>query len=266
MAALNVNDTVDGSPDSDPTLTASGIAHSFGGLKVLTDVSLSASMRKIVGLIGPNGSGKTTLFNILSGFLRANRGNIALDGHNITGHTVQQRSRAGLLRTFQTPKVFDHMTVLENIMMGAYAQTQTGLFGAMLNLPSARRELGVVRESAIETCERFNILNLAHVKSGTLPAGQRRVVELARAYRARPRVLLLDEPSSGLSSGEVDELRGWIKMLADDGMAIMLVSHDMGLMDVCDTVNALYFGRIIARGSMEAIRANKDVQEAYLGG
>lgn len=248
-------------------LQVAGVAHSFGGLKVLTDVSFDVGHGNgIVGLIGPNGSGKTTLFNIVSGFLRPKAGRILLDGVDITEKSVQERSRAGLLRTFQTPRVFDHMSVLENVMMGAYAQTRAGMFASMFALPSARTELKTVREAALEICRKFEIERLADEKAGSLPAGLRRVVELARAYHAKPRVLLLDEPSSGLSTPEIEDLKSWIGTLAAEGMTIVLVSHDMGLMKVCDLVNVLYFGKIIATGPMSVIQENPDVRDAYLGG
>ncbi|MDF8357668.1 ABC transporter ATP-binding protein [Ensifer adhaerens] len=248
-------------------LQVSGVAHRFGGLKVLTDVNLEVGDgHGIVGLIGPNGSGKTTLFNIVTGFLRPNTGRILLDGDDITTKTVQQRSRAGLLRTFQAPRVFDNMSVLENVLLGAYARTRAGLLTSMLALPSARAEIEAVRASAFDICRKFGIERLAGEKAGSLPAGLRRIVELARAYHAKPRVLLLDEPSSGLSTPEIEELKAWIRVLAEEGISILLVSHDMGLMAVCDRVHVLYFGKIIATGPMSTIQENPDVQDAYLGG
>lgn len=250
---------------SEPLLSVQSVAHSFGGLHVLRDVSIGAAAGRVVGLIGPNGSGKTTLFNIITGFLQPKAGTVLLDGRDVTRASVQVRSRAGLLRTFQTPKVFEHMSVLENVMMGSHAATHGGFLATMFALPGPRAELAAVRRQAMETCEKFGISSIMAARSGGLPAGLRRVVELARSYQARPRLLLLDEPSSGLSAPEVEDLRRWIRMLADEGMGIVLVSHDMGLMNVCDEVNVLYFGRIIATGSMEEIRADEAVRNAYLG-
>lgn len=248
------------------TLQVTNIAHAFGGLEVLADVTFDAYGPGVVGLIGPNGSGKTTLFNIMSGFLKPKSGRVSLDGKDITGQSVQDRSRSGLLRTFQTPKVFDHMSVLENVVMGAYAHSRAGMFSTMLSLPSARKELTSLQDMAREVCHRFELDRLIDEQAGSLPAGQRRIVELARAYNARPRVLLLDEPSSGLSTPEIEELRQWIERLSSEGMSIVLVSHDMGLMSVCARVHVLYFGRIIASGPMDEIRENQSVRDAYLGG
>lgn len=248
-----------------PLLEVSGVAHNFGAHRVLTDVTLSAREHEIVGLIGPNGSGKTTLFNIVSGFLRPRGGEIRIDGKDVTRDTIQSRSRSRLLRTFQTPKVFEHMTVLENVMMGAHLATRSEMLATMFALPSATRELAGVREAALATCERFGIDHLRDIQTRDLPAGTRRVVELARAHQAKPRLLLLDEPSSGLSAAEIDDLRGWLRIFADEGIAIVLVSHDMGLMGVCDIVHVLYFGRIIATGPMAVIREDPAVRDAYLG-
>jgi ABC-type branched-subunit amino acid transport system ATPase component len=251
--------------NSEALLQVSAIAHSFSGLKVLSDVNLIAQHHQVVGLIGPNGSGKTTLFNIISGFLRPKVGEVRIDGKNINQHSVQMRSLLGLQRTFQIPKVFENMTVIENVMMGAHAETHAGLLSTMLALPHATKEMAAVKLSAGEICERFGIAHLADEKAGELPAGRRRIVELARAYKARPRLLLLDEPSSGLSAPEVDDLRHWIRVFADEGITIVLVSHDMGLMNVCDIVHVLYFGCIIATGPMAVIREDPAVRDAYLG-
>lgn len=246
-------------------LEVDGIAHSFGGLKVLTNLTLPVLDGKITGLIGPNGSGKTTCFNIITGFLQPDGGRVRFMGQDVTGFSIQERARAGMTRTFQAPKVFERMTVLENVMVGAYKSTTTGIVGSMLRTRAARRELGRMREAASAVCEKFGLTKHRNVLSGKLPAGQRRIVELARAYMTSPRLLLLDEPSSGLNSEEIEALRSWITALNRDGLTIVLVSHDMGLMTVSDTVHALYFGEIIASGSMESVEADPRVREAYLG-
>jgi len=246
-------------------LDVRNVAHRFGGLRVLEDVNIVAPQSHVVGLIGPNGSGKTTLFNIITGFIAPRGGTVAMNGRDVAGDSIQQRSRDGMLRTFQTPKVFEHMTVLENVMMGKHAHTSSGVLATMFALPGARRELAETRAAALATCERFGIAHLIDTRAGELPAGMRRVVEMARAHQAKPKLLLLDEPSSGLSTPEIETLRGWIRVFASEGTTVLLVSHDMGLMDVCDTVNVLYFGRVIATGPMAAIREDQKVRDAYLG-
>lgn len=251
---------------SAPILELQGVAHAFGGLTVLRDVSFAVARGGIAGLIGPNGSGKTTLFNIASGYLIPNAGQILLEGRPITRASVPARSRAGLIRTFQTPKVFGHMTVAENVAMGLYMATRSGFAGAMLRSPGARREYAGIKDRTAAMLDRFGLSHLALARAGDLPAGQQRIVEIARARMAAPRLLLLDEPSSGLSHDEVARLRHWIEELAAEGITILLVSHDMGLMQVCQQVYALYFGKIIASGSMAEIQADADVRDAYLGG
>lgn len=246
-------------------LRLEGLAHSFGGLQVLKQVNLDVPAGRLVGLIGPNGSGKTTCFNIASGFLRQVAGRVLMDGVDISASGVQQRSRAGLVRTFQAPKVFEHMTVLENLMVGAHKSTRTGVLAAMLGTRGSRAELAATRADAEQCAERFKLHALLATRAGLLPAGQRRIVELARAFMGRPRVLLLDEPSSGLNSAEIEVLRRWIVELNQDGLTVFLVSHDMGLMTVCDTVHVLYFGEIIASGSLAHVQDDARVREAYLG-
>ncbi|MCL4774995.1 MAG: ABC transporter ATP-binding protein [Burkholderiaceae bacterium] len=248
-----------------PLLEVDGIAHSFGGQKVLTNLGFPVLDGKITGLIGPNGSGKTTCFNIITGFLRPDGGCVRFGGRDVTRSSIQERARAGMTRTFQAPKVFERMTVLENVMVGMYKSTVAGFLGSMLQTRAARRELVRMREAATVVCDKFGLSRHRDVVTGKLPAGQRRVVELARAYMTTPRLLLLDEPSSGLNSHEIEVLRSWIHTLNREGLTIVLVSHDMGLMTVANTVHALYFGEIIASGSMESVEADSRVREAYLG-
>lgn len=248
-----------------PLMQLKGIAHHFGGLNVLTNVNVNVPQGKIVGLIGPNGSGKTTCFNIASGFLRPKAGSVVFDGQDVTHLSVQARGARGLVRTFQAPKVFEHMTVLENLMVGEYKSTSSGFFGSLLSLPSALQEFAGMRARATECAQRFGLQKLLDTNAGLLPAGQRRVVELARAYVGKPRILLLDEPSSGLNSEEIETLRHWIETLHQEGLTILLVSHDMGLMTVCDEAHVLYFGEIIASGTLAEVQDDQRVREAYLG-
>src|SRR5690606_646688 len=160
-AAMNEMRNARTAVSSEPLLSVQSVAHSFGGLHVLRDVSIGAAAGRVVGLIGPNGSGKTTLFNIITGFLQPKAGTVLLDGRDVT--------RAGLLRTFQTPKVFEHMSVLENVMMGSHAATHGGFLATMFALPGPRAELAAVRRQAMETCEKFGISSIMAARSGGLP-------------------------------------------------------------------------------------------------
>lgn len=251
----------------EPALLAlDGVGHSFGGLSVLRSVTFDVPTGEIVGLIGPNGSGKTTLFNIVSGYIRPLVGKILYRGMPFGRDTIQQRSHAGLVRTFQTPQVFEKMTVLENVMAGCCKLTRTSLLQDLLRTPTARSQLREIRDQAEAACERFKLADLRDLPAASLTAGQRRILEIARAVVGKPSLLLLDEPSSGLNAHEIENLREWIVRLnADDGMTVLLVSHDMALMTVASMVHTLYFGEIIASGDMAAIQRHPKVREVYLG-
>jgi ABC-type branched-subunit amino acid transport system ATPase component len=246
-------------------LEAQALGHAFGGLKVLREVNFGVTEGAITGLIGPNGSGKTTCFNILSGYLQPRAGRVRFDGHDVTTAAVAARSRRGLVRTFQAPQVFRDLSVLENLMMGGYRHGRCGPLADMLRTRSSRDDLARMEAEALATATRFGLRPLLHRRAGTLPAGQMRMVELARACVSQPRLLMLDEPSSGLSTPEIDALREWIVQLNRDGLTILLVSHDMGLMNVAHQVHVLYFGEIIATGGMADIQSDPRVRDAYLG-
>jgi ABC-type branched-subunit amino acid transport system ATPase component len=250
---------------TDPLLALRQVGHSFGGLAVLRSVTFDVPEGGIVGLIGPNGSGKTTLFNIVSGYIRPLAGEVAYRGVSIARDSIQRRGLAGLVRTFQTPQVFEQMTVLENIMVGCTKLTHTNMLQDLLRTPAARAQMQEIRRRAEAACERFHLGALSHLPAASLTAGQRRILEIARAVVGEPRLLLLDEPSSGLNAQEIEALRDWIVRLNEEGITVLLVSHDMGLMTVAHTVHTLYFGEIIASGDMAAIQRDARVREVYLG-
>jgi ABC-type branched-subunit amino acid transport system ATPase component len=241
------------------------VGRSFGGLSVLRNVSFAVPEGGIVGLIGPNGSGKTTLFNIVSGYLALDAGAIVYRGQQLRSESIQDRSRAGMVRTFQTPKIFEQMTVLENVMAGCCKLTRTSMVQDLLHTPQARAENGRIARLAEEACARFELTSLRQVLARNLPAGQRRILEIARAVVGRPKLLLLDEPSSGLNTEEIANLSASIRQLNRDGISILLVSHDMELMEVASRVHVLNFGEIIASGDMCNIQQNPQVRDVYLG-
>ena len=246
-------------------LEVRSVGHGFGGLTVLRDVNFTVGEGQIVGLIGPNGSGKSTLFNIVTGFIAPRSGKTLLRGRDLAGMNVQARSRAGLVRTFQTPKIFDHMSVLENLMVGAAKSAKSGMLENALRLPRARAELRRARETAEQIAERFGLLTLCHLPGARLASGQRRMLELARACAGSPSVLLLDEPSAGLNTEEIQQLDEKLGALNEDGMTILIVSHDMQMMERAHQVHVLYFGAIIASDSMRGLQENARVKEVYLG-
>lgn len=246
-------------------LEVSDISHHFGGLKVLHGVSFSVKEGTICGLIGPNGAGKSTLFNIISGFLRPTDGTVVFAGQDMSHATIQARSRAGLVRSFQTPQVFHGLTVRENLMAGFHKRGRTGLVAGLLALPATRRERQAAELAAANALERFFLQDVAEVAAGNLPAGKQRMVELARAVVGEPNLLCLDEPSSGLSSEEVVDLMASLRRLNSEGLTILLVSHDMELMKISSRIHALCFGRIITSGDLAHMQADPQVRDAYLG-
>jgi len=246
-------------------LQVKDIAHHFEGLHVLKGVSFAVAERSVTGLIGPNGAGKSTLFNIISGFLRPTSGQVLYLGKTITNLSIQRRSYAGLVRTFQKPQVFSELTVRENLIAGCYKQGHTGFIKSLLSLPEVRTEFAEAARLADQTCMEFGLDAVRDQMAGRLPAGQQRLVELARAAIGKPKLLCLDEPSSGLGSEEVAHLMDILRQLNNAGITILLVSHDMELMAVSTIIHVLCFGEIIATGGMFEVRAEPRVREAYLG-
>lgn len=246
-------------------LEVRNISHRFGGLEVLKGVSFDVLHGSITGLIGPNGAGKSTLFNIISGFLRPTVGDIVFAGEIATDHAIQRRSKEGLLRTFQTPQVFRDLTVWENLIVGCHMLGRTGVVAGLLAFPAVRRELKEAGERAEKIVREFEFAAIRDVLAGELPAGRQRMLELARAVIAGPTLLCLDEPSSGLSAMEVKGLMQALRKLNRSGMTILLVSHDMELMGISDSIHALCFGEIIASGDLPHMQSNPRVREAYLG-
>ena len=246
-------------------LTISGVGHSFAGLRVLESVDIAVPRDGLVGLIGPNGSGKTTLFNIVTGYLKPDTGSIVYEARALDGVPIQARSRAGLVRTFQTPKIFEQMSVLENVMVGCCKATQTGFIGDLIRSRTSRQQFQEMKESAEQACEKFGLAQILHNEARNTTAGQRRILELARATVGKPKLLLLDEPSAGLTPQEIEQLKDWIRRFNGEGISVLLVSHDMGLMNVVTTEHVLYFGGIIATGGMAEIQKNARVREVYLG-
>ena len=250
---------------ADSLLQVAEVSHRFGGLHVLRGVDFGVPAGSLTGLIGPNGAGKSTLFNIISGFLRPQRGTVRFDGRDITRDPVQIRTRAGLVRTFQTPKVFGKLSVRENLMIGCYRHLTSGVVGNMVRSSRSRAEMELMNRRAVEAGERFGLSAVMERPAGEVPAGVQRLVELARGYVSQPRLLMLDEPSSGLNSAEIGQLRELLQSLNREGITILLVSHDMQLVDVATRVHVLCFGSIIASGAMAQIKQDERVRQAYLG-
>jgi branched-chain amino acid transport system permease protein len=237
----------------------------FGGLVAVRDVSCEIYAGEIVGLIGPNGAGKTTMFNLISGQLRRTAGEIYLAAEKISGLTPYQIARRGLSRTFQHVKLIAGMSVIENVMLGAYLRTADGFVRAGLRLN--RSHDAQVRAEAARQLRRVGLEESMFLAAGSLPLGKQRVVEIARALTADPMLLLLDEPAAGLRYREKQELASLLQQLRREGLTVLVVEHDMDfLMNLVDRVVVMDFGKKLAEGLPQEIRANPEVLEAYLGG
>lgn len=248
-----------------PVFAMSGVAVSFGGIHALSDVSLAVAPNHVLGIIGPNGAGKTTLFNVACGFVQPNTGTLHRNGALLTRLQPHQLARLGISRTLQGLGLFDRMTVLENVMVGADRHARAGFFSGLLGLPQSSKEEAALRERATAVLSELHIEKYAARFPVSLPYPIRKRVALARALASEPELLLLDEPASGLSSDEMSELGELIRGLVDR-MAVMLVEHHMDLvMSVCDHIVVLDFGRVIASGGPNEIRENPAVLAAYLG-
>ena len=253
------------SPAAPGGLDISGVTVRFGGLTALDDVSLSAAPRQVTGIIGPNGAGKTTLLNAACGFIRPQSGTITFNGHELTGIRPHRLASLGIARTLQGVGLFRGLSVVENVMVGATHSARAGFWSGFLGLPRSDRDERRLRADALRALSRVGVEDLADSMPETLAYGLRKRVALARALVGHPRLLLLDEPASGLSEKELPELGDLIKTLAGEA-GVVVIEHRMDLvMSVCDTIFVLDFGRLIATGTPEQVQADPAVTAAYLG-
>jgi branched-chain amino acid transport system ATP-binding protein len=249
-------------PDS--VLEVRNVTVRFGGLTALDAVSLAVPPRHVMGVIGPNGAGKTTLLNVLCGFIRPDDGEVLFGGRRQQVRPHQLAS-LGVARTLQGVGLYGGLTALENVMVGATCKAAAGFWSALLWLPRAGRDERMLRGLAMQALERVGAADVAGARPGALSYGTRKRVALARALVAKPRLILLDEPASGLSETELAELGTLIRGLAEEE-SLMVVEHHMDLMmSVCDSIVVLDFGRVIATGSPREVQDNPAVTAAYLG-
>lgn len=247
-------------------LELDNIGISFGGLRAVDKLNLEVTKGQVVGLIGPNGAGKTTVFNIITGVYKPTDGRVLWKGEEINGFPPYRVAERGIMRTFQTIRLFTGMSVLENVLAGQHLQTRQTWWSGLLSTPAQRREEKQLREECMKILERLKLGHVAHEVATSLPYGLQRRVELARTLAASPELLILDEPAAGLNDNESAELNKTILDIRDSGVTVLLVEHDMNVvMNVTDHIVVINFGRKIAEGGPESIRNNPDVIEAYLG-
>jgi branched-chain amino acid transport system ATP-binding protein len=249
------------------TLVLDNVSKRFGGVVAADAVTMEIPAGRVTGIIGPNGAGKTTIVNLVTGMLRLSGGRIALDGRDLTRAFADEVGRAGVARTFQNIRLLAEASVLDNVMIGFHRHEGTSLLAALFGLPAARRETAETRDNAMALIRRFGMERYADHPAGGLAYGHQRRVEMMRALAARPNVLLLDEPVAGMNDVEANELGDIFRGLADEGMAVLLIEHNMRFVArLCDHVYVLDNGRIIAQGRPGQVTADPAVIAAYLGG
>lgn len=247
-------------------LSVTNVKKRFGGVQALDGVGLTVAAGRTCAIVGPNGSGKTTLLNLICGLVRADEGAVLLDEVPLRGQQPHQLARAGVGRTFQTPKLLGEMTLLDNVLLGAYAGEKSGVLEVALRLPRARREERQLRARAMRYLEFVGLADSAGRIAGEIPHGQQRLLEIARALVAQPRLLLLDEPAAGLSMSELDRLAALIREIAAQGTTVVIVEHHLELVgEISDAVMVLDRGRVLTEGSAAEVFSHPEVLDAYMG-
>ena len=248
-------------------LEVRGLVKKFGGVSAVSSLDMTVREGQIHALIGPNVSGKTTTLNVISGFYRADAGSIAFGARELLGMAPHAIARAGVARTFQNIRLFGGLSVLENVMIGRHARTTTNLLTALIPAGKTKAEERDTRERSAELLDFVGLPGVGALQAKSLPYGDQRRVEIARALATDPRLLLLDEPAAGMNPEETDALIGLLDRIRKRGITLLLIEHDMNLvMTVSDRITVLNFGTHIAEGAPAEVRHNKDVIAAYLGG
>jgi branched-chain amino acid transport system ATP-binding protein len=248
-------------------LEVRGLIKRFGGVTAVNGLDMTVRAGDVHALIGPNGSGKTTTLNVISALYRSDGGSIRFDGAELSGRPAHAIAKLGIARTFQNIRLFGELSVLENVMIGRHVRTHVGFVGALVPGGATAREERQTRERARELLHFVGLGDIGVARARSLPYGDQRRVEIARALASEPRLLLLDEPAAGMNPAETDALVELLRRIRDDGTTLLLIEHDMNLvMSISDRITVLNFGQHIAEGPPDEIARNPDVITAYLGG
>lgn len=248
-------------------LTIDGVSKRFGGVQAVDNVSFNIKAGEIYGLIGPNGAGKTTCFNLITGLYTADSGRFTLDGRTYSPKNVEKVTQAGIARTFQNVRLFNQMSVLENVMVGRHVRTRNSLWDVLTQNKRARQEETETREQAWHWLEYTGIARFADYRACDLAYGHQRRLEIARALATDPLLLALDEPAAGMNAAEKVALGELLKHIRDDGKTLLMIEHDVKLvMNICDSVTVLDYGKVIASGTPDRVRRDPLVINAWLGG
>ena len=247
-------------------LQVTGLSKTFGGVKAVQDVSFTIREGTIHSVIGPNGAGKTTLFNLITGVYTPTAGQIVFNGDEVGGRRPDELACRHMSRTFQNLQVCMNMSAIANVMVGAHLRLNAGLFAGMLRLPALRRADAAARDEAAQLMDFVGVGKYLQAHASQMPYGALKRLEIARALAAKPQMLLLDEPAAGLNHSETGEIEALIRKVADSGVTVVLVEHDMKLvMNLSDHILVLDYGKKLAEGTAAEVRANPDVIAAYLG-
>jgi neutral amino acid transport system ATP-binding protein len=253
-------------PQLPPLLTATGIAKSFGGIKAVNNAEIEVNEGSITGLIGPNGAGKTTLFNLLSNFIRPDRGTVIFDGEQIQQLQPYQIAQQGMVRTFQVARTLSRLSVMENMLLAAQKQTGENFWLVWFQRKLVATEERQFRDRAIALLESVGLDRMANEYAGALSGGQRKLLEMARALMTNPKLILLDEPAAGVNPTLINQICDRIKLWNSEGMTFLIIEHNMDvIMSLCDRVWVLAEGQNLAVGTPAEIQTNSQVLEAYLG-
>jgi len=248
------------------TLGAREVTKRFGGLTALSQVSLELRPGEVHGLIGPNGSGKTTLLNLFSGYYRPDAGNIAIDGIDISGATVQRRAGLGVARTFQKPRLLPTLSVLDNAMLGGWRDARAGFLATAFSLPKVEADERGLRSRAEELLHGVGLSHAIGRRANLLEHAEQRFLEIARGLAQRPRFILLDEPAGGLTAAEIEHLGAVIRVMRESGVGVLLVEHHTDFVfRTCDRVTTLDIGAVIKHGTPDEVKRDPEVIRVYLG-